>query len=957
MGILLPFFFLSGFAGLVYETLWTRDLTHVIGGSPYAISVILTLFMAGLGAGGLLGGKLADRLKSPAALLAAYGACEIAIGLYALILPALLRGARPAFAALYANVFTHPFAYHLLVFLLASALLLIPVLCMGATLPLLTRYRVRGPARVAAPVGLLYGLNTAGAAAGVLCAGFWLLPAIGLRATSLAAAALDIAVGAACLALARKAASKGEAFAWESTPVRKSAIPTSPAGYRTAVAAFAVSGFCAMAYEVVWTKVLTLVMGPTTYAFTLVLAIFIGGLALGGWLCGRFADRAGNPALWLAVTQGFAALSSLAVSQRMGNSLFLFQKIDQVCGDGFASALALKALFLGVFMLAPTLCLGAAFPLVMRMAAPGEGRVGRALGGAYAWNTVGGVLGSWSAGFLLIPAMGSERTLGSLAAAQAVAAALLAFRALRGRGEKPSRWAASLAASGLALALCAVYPHWDREALGRAVSRPPAETVAAVPWTAAMLARVPHERTLMPHAQVYYGDGIGGFTSVWEDKSLMGGSDFSLYVSGKADASSRLDMFTQVLLAQFPLALHPDPRKVMVLGLASGVTAGEVLAHPVERVDILEINPQVVAASEWFKPWNGDVLKDPRARLIVQDAKAHLLLSRERYDVIISEPSNPWMAGLGELFTREFFERARDRLNEGGILVEFLHSYQMDWPVFSLVGRTFAQVFPEGMLVRTMPDDRRLPGSASDYLLVGVKGGSLHRIPDTQAKRAALARSRNFRLADPLLLYRQVESENLAALFGPGPINTDDRPLLEFQAPKLRFTMDSRAIEAAIATGPALSPATSSLRDSLRADPAGRLAFAQYAFSLSKPFPGMLDWKAADSLQRETFGQSLDRYCESVHVVDWDFLDDAAMKMRCAVHQMAALNKALKTGGSAATYLAMGEVCMESGVPANAYKFYGKALEAAGEGSDVGREALLRMQGMRSGAPSADSAH
>jgi spermidine synthase len=971
--LLLICFFVSGFGSLIYETLWTRHITHVIGGSPYAVSIILTVFMGGLGLGGALGGRLADRLSAPAKLLRAYGILEIAIGAYALALPSLLSLFRPLFSAIYVRWYGAPFLYNGLVFALCAALLLLPVLCMGATLPLLGRYCVRGSDKVGGPLSLLYSINTLGAAAGVLAAGFWLFPSLGLKAATLIAAVLNAAVGAACAALAGKAsraegagvksavasaaAGNGPSRAARGTAKVTHDSDSIPWGFQGALAVFAVSGYCAMAYEVAWTKVLTLLMGPTTYAFTLVLAVFITGLAAGGWAFGRLADRARNPAWMLAATQAAAALTALFAGHRMGNSLFLFQKIDFQFADRFGPALAAKSLVLFAFMIAPTFFLGAAFPLAMRLAAGAKsavakgasapGNLGRAIGTAYAVNTCGGVLGAWSAGFLLIPGLGSERSLGLLAAIQAIAAALLAFPALRGRGEGAWRWAASLGTAALVLGLCAAYPGWDRAALGRAANRILGPESAAVSWTDAFLGRHPVPPALMPERQEFYGDGIGGFTSVWRTRNLVGSDEYGLFVSGKADASSRLDMFTQVLLSQFPMALHPHPKKVMVLGLASGVTAGEALAYDIDRLDVLEINPQVRAASGFFERWNGKVLEDPRTRFILQDAKAHLLLSKEKYDVIVSEPSNPWMAGLGELFTREFFERARDRLEDGGILVEFLHSYQMDWDVFSLVGRTFAQVFPDGMLVRTMPDDRRLPGSSSDYLLVGVKGGGRPRFLDTPEKRAALARSKNLRLSDPRLFYRMVETEDLAGLFGAGPINTDDLPLLEFRAPKLRFTMDSRAIEGAIAAKASLSPATLALRDSLRADPAERLDFAEYALSVSKPFPGMMDWAAADTAMRARFAKSLERYCEEVHVVDWDFLDDEEMRTRCSVHQMGALNRNLKNGGSAAVYLAMGEVCMVNRVPANAFKFYGKALESAGEGSSVGREARARMEAIR----------
>jgi len=988
-------FFLSGFGGLVYESLWTRHLTHVIGGSPYAISIILSVFMGGLGLGGALGGRLADRIARPAGLLRTYGILELIIGAYAIALPSIMSAFQPVFAAVYGKCYGQPFLYKAIVSLLCALLLIVPVLCMGATLPVLGKYCVRRPDRVGGPLSFLYAINTIGAAVGVLAAGFWLFPTLGLKATALCAAAVNAAVGGLCLFLARREASSSPtgsalttasetvvqakpsatkeptvtAKSLDKPPAAKSpraipdALPDShsaflanslssplPAGFRAAVIIFALSGFCAMAYEVVWTKVLTLIMGPTTYSFTLVLAVFITGLALGGWAFGRIADRIANPGWLLAVTQGAAALLALAAGHRMGNSLFLFQKIDFLFNDRFGGSLFLKSLFLFVFMLAPAVCLGAAFPLTMRMAARTGDHLGRSIGFAYAANTFGGVLGAWSAGFLLIPHLGSETSLGLLAALQAIGAGALAFRSLRGRKEAASRWILACAPALLALLSCFAYPNWDRTALGKAANRNLGEELGETSWMDAMLNHHPATPALMPESQVFYGDGIGGFTSVWRSANLLGGEEYSLFVSGKADASSQADMFTQVLLSQFPMLMHPHPKRVMVLGLASGVTAGEVLNYDVDRLDVLEINPQVAQASDFFKPWNNNVLADPRTRLILQDAKAHLLLSREKYDVIISEPSNPWMAGLAELFTREFFQRAKASLNDGGVMVEFLHSYQMDWNIFSMVGRTFAEVFPDGMLVRTMPDDRRLPGSASDYLLVGFKGGK--ELPDAMRpalrdnpeKRAALAKSRNLKLSDPRLFSRLVEGENLKDLFGPGPIHTDDKPLLEFAAPKLRFTYDSRAIEAAIAAGAVLSDSLRRLRDSLRTDPEARLGFAEYALSVFKPFPGMLPWAETDSLQRRRFKPELEGYCTAIHVTDWDFLDDGEMRTACSVMQMGALNRTLKTGGSATVYLAMGEVCMVNGVAGNAYKFYGKALEIAGEGSYVGREARSRME-------------
>ena len=986
--ILLACFFLSGFSSLVYETLWTRSLTHVIGGSPYAVSIILTVFMGGLGLGGWLGGKAADRLGAPGNLLMAYGILEGGIGLYALTLSSILALARPAFAACYRGLSGNAFGYNLAVFLLCALLLAVPIACMGATLPLMGRFQARNPARIGGSLGFLYGLNTLGAAAGVFATGFWLFPILGLRGATLLAAVLNGAVGAYCALTGYRARNipsppsrpppRLQPPAGGTVPPASGAPasgapadPGAPWASGLALAAFGVSGFCAMAYEVIWTKVLGLVMGPTPYAFTSVLVTFITGLALGGWAFARLSDRARNPVALLALTQGAAALLALAASQRMGNSLFLFEKVDFLFNARFGWSLAVKELFLAGFMLLPTLFLGAAFPLVMRIftreGSRSGDRLGRSIGGAYAVNTLGGVLGSWCAGFLLVPLLGSERSLGILAGLQA-ASALALYACAPGPAPGPARspgtariggpghrrWVpglgrvAALGGAAVIAILCIQYPSWHWEELSRASSRLLTPEHGEASWWQALWNQVPANPYLGKKEQIFYGDGIGGFTSVWSTSDPLGNRELSLYISGKADASTHGDMFTQVLLAHVPMLLHPRPRDVMVLGLASGVTAGEAAYYPVDRLDILEINPQVVRASARFEAWNGKVLGNPKARLILQDAKSHLLLGGRKYDVIISEPSNPWMAGLAELFSREFLQRARDGLNEGGVIVQFLHSYQMDWESFALMGRTFAEVFPDGMLMRTMPDDRAQPGQSSDYLLVGRKGGGPFRFRNDPEKLAALARSRNLILPDVRLFYRLVEADNLGELFGPGPVHADDKPLLEFSAPRLRFTYDSRAIEAEIIRRRSLGAEIHAQADSLKGTWEGRMGFAAFAFSIFKPFPGMVDLATAAPAQRQEYAARLQAYCTDNFLPDLGFLEEGEMRTFCSAVQMASLNRKLKSGlPPGEIYMAMANVCMQNNLPGKAMVYYQKAMEASGEGSNVGRIAHFEMDRAR----------
>jgi len=274
---------------------------------------------------------------------------------------------------------------------------------------------------------------------------------------------------------------------------------------------------------------------------------------------------------------------------------------------------------------------------------------------------------------------------------------------------------------------------------------------------------------------VFYGDGIGGFTTVVKWLSAAGRVNYTMLNSGKGDASSHHDRLTQALSAHIPLLFHPNPEKVMVVGLASGMTAGEALLYPVKQLDVLEINDQVVKGAEFFNPWNNNCLTNPRTRIILQDGRNHLELAREAYDVIISEPSNPWMAGLANLFTMDYFETVRERLSEDGFFVQWFYSYDMDWPTFSMVGRTFAEIFPDSFLMKTM---------ASDYLLVGFKGKKNLDPVTAEKNMVYAAKSTNITIRDPRVIYNLIVSEDLKAFFGPGPFHTDNFPRLEFAAPK-----------------------------------------------------------------------------------------------------------------------------------------------------------------------------
>lgn len=920
--LILFFFFLSGLTGLIYEILWTRMIVEIIGGAPFAVSIILTVFMGGLGLGSYLAGRTIDRITRPMKLVRVYGLLELAIGAYALVIPVLLVAFRPLYAIVYNRLFGHFIIYNILTFIGCAVLFCIPVICMGATLPILCRFYVTRLSHLGARAGRLYGLNTIGAATGAFLCGFWLINLLGVWGTLILAVLINSVIGSVCLLAGSGAGAQRRVVQDEDADSRQpapcdTARPVTVSRYPTAVIGalviFAVSGFCAMSYEVIWAKLLGLIVGPTTYSFTIVLVTFILGLALGSMIFGWIADRIAEPVKLLIFTQIGAALFALVVSQLLGNSQLFFAKMIFSFKDRFVLLSTVKAIILFAFMIGPTFCLGATFPLVGKIYTQSAAKVGRSIGFAYAVNTIGAVLGSFCAGFVLIPWFGKENSLSFVAALQLLTA--FVFAVLLFRKETVRKLVPFAIPSLVGLAACLALPQWDRHllALGKyhrfsEMNRSPAR----YNWLESLLFGAQILAGSEQGELVYYGDGIGGFTTVLKYTGSLGGINYVMANSGKPDASSLRDMKTQTLSAHLPMLFHPAPGTVMVLGLASGVTAGEVLHYPIEQLDVIDISRQVVKASEFFEPWNNNVLSDPRTNLIIQDGRAHLQLTRQKYDVIISEPSNPWMAGLAALFTRDFFELAEDRLNQDGIFVQFIHSYQMDWPTFALVGRTFARVFPNNILVFTTPS-----GAVVDFLLVGFKGQDRLNIDNARSKLSCVQKSKNVVLADPRLLYRLIASEDLGRLFGPGPDNTDNHPRLEFAAPKLMHLEDP-AIGANIKAGQWFSSQTGRIVEQVITDVDSQIDYAAYALSLYEPFSNMVDLFRATPEQKQRFFNLMETYCAS-NSIDYDILSDDELDQRCRQVQISTLEAGMDLmPDKAHSYLYLASLYQAAGRPDDA---------------------------------------
>jgi spermidine synthase len=764
-------FFCSGTTGLVYELLWTRMLGLVFGHTVFAITTVLAAFMAGLGLGSYLVGSLADRHDHPLRL---YGLLEAGIGVYALLTPLLFSWAERLYVLLRQSLGLSYFTFSLCQFLLVFTILLVPTTLMGATLPVMSKFFTRDIRSLGTQVGKLYALNTFGAVLGTYAAGFHLLPTLGVRTTLLMAAVANVGIGVLALVFARHlqqlrshpTASPEQAL----DPAPPPDIDRRAGGWpeRTAVwlcvVGLGLSGAASMIYEVTWTRALSLTIGSSTYAFSTMLVAFLIGLALGSFVFSRIPGRwQGDPFLFgcLQLGIGLSALGVMPLFDRLPELFLWAFRLSQSSGFVKLLQFGISALT----MLLPTLCMGATFPCVVQIASGELGRVGRDVGRIYFINTGGAIAGTLLAGFLLIPVWGLQPSLRVAVSVNLCLALGVCLLTQQGRWRRRLAILAPLTALGL----LAVSPSWNVNAMASGVA---IYGQSYFGW----FGKADFRTTVASTDQLlFYKDGISATVTVHRR-----GANTILKVNGKTDASSVADMHTQLMLAHLPLMLHPDPRRILVIGLGSGVTAGAVTVHPVQEVDVIEIEPAVVAGSRFFAKENREVLRNPRARVTVADGRNFLLAAERPYDLIISEPSNPWMRGIGNLFSVEFYELAARRLTQGGIVCQWIHGYGLFPDDLKMVVKTFRSVFPHTTVWNTMHGDLLLVGSRAPLVLdYGRLQSRYDSIPELREDLARLG----FRSPLAILADFMLSEEDAARYAQYAWINSDDLPLLEFSAP------------------------------------------------------------------------------------------------------------------------------------------------------------------------------
>ncbi len=741
---ILALFFCSGLSGLVYEVLWTRRLTLTFGHSVLAASTVVTAYMLGLAAGSLWAGRRVDRSTgSRGTFLATYAWLEIGIALWAGASPWLLMGIDQLWFGLAAAGWTS-FGLWLAAFLAALAALTPPTFLMGATLPVLSRALVGESRQLGRSLSWLYGVNTLGACAGAGLAGWFLLPGLGLTTSLLLTAGLNLGLGVLAWLLG---------WAWPGQPAPAPTLREGVAGSSaTALAApaMALAGLASMALQLGWTRALAQLLGSSVYAFSTTLAVFLAGLGLGGALFSLLPasrqPRSWHLGLTLALTGVAAAGSYLVIGWLPGLAL----QLNRFVRPDILGTVAPTAGLAALVILPPTLLMGLALPMASALEARRRDALGRGLSAVYSANTAGCIAGAALAGLVAIPFLGVQLTL-KLAALGYLVAALLVW---------PRAWPA-LAAGLAVLAL----PAWNLALLANGPG-----------VYSDFLSRTRASDTLRP--PTFYRDGLSSTVTV----NVYGPNELALRVNGKVDASLGLpDVQTMLLLGYIPTTYHERLRKVVVIGLGSGFTLRALTNLPMlERLDCVELEPAVVEAGRYWAGYNGRVLEDPRLKMHLTDGRTFIQASRERYDLIASEPSNPWIAGVANLYTREFYLTCARKLESGGLMAQWVQLYGLSQLDLHSILRTFFEVFPHGAVWQTSSGDLLLIGSLTPIKFDLARLERLYA--GTPAIRRDLAAIQLYR-PGMLLGHYLGEREPFYAAFGAAPRNTDDRPRLEFTAP------------------------------------------------------------------------------------------------------------------------------------------------------------------------------
>jgi spermidine synthase len=775
-------FILSGATGLIYEVLWARMLGLVFGATTLAVSTVLAAFMGGLALGSALAGKFAPRIKRP---FYAYGLLEIGIAIYAMLVPWLFSLVDNIYALIWQQFHPGFFAFSVWRFVLSSAMLLVPTTMMGATLPVLSAALMRTRTFKSTSVTSLYTCNLLGAIFGTLAAGFFLLPNLGVRATIFTAAFINTLIGLVAIFADRKDQSvegttNAEGVEGKSNTTEAAVSTTGIEDWKFWLFCAFVSGFVTISTQVAWTRLLAMIIGSSTYAFSIVVALFLIGLSLGAYVVGRgdYSTKLRRTICNVEIATGIGLFMSLFILNLIPAILVNLGLKFQLASWG--GLLILQIFCAALLILMPAFLMGMVMPLVLVWASKGHSTFSvRLVGRSYAINTIGAIAGAFCAGFLLIPRTTTRFTI-LFAAALCLLTGGLAFQSTSQKGDRDLRRAFALGFSALLIIGIFTFPPQMNvadlsigvyDSLVRELSK---TRQVVTDQDAINEGKVPVHQTLM------FVEGTTSTVSVRRDWDIT-----SMAINGRTNASDKEDMPTQVMLAQLPVLLSPKIDNALIVGFASGVSVGSILQSPIQAVDCVELEPATIKGSKFFEHVNNQPLNDGRVKLIIDDARTYLRVTPTRYDIIVSEPSHPWVPGVANLFTEEFFQLGRGRLTDTGVFAQWLQIYQMSTNSLRSILATYQKVFPHVAVFRVGGAAR-----GKDLILLGsMKPINLELIKERlqDAKISTELARVNMATEEEVRAWYVCDETKLGPAVAGAVINTDDNMHIETTVPREAF--------------------------------------------------------------------------------------------------------------------------------------------------------------------------
>jgi spermidine synthase len=751
----------SGFCALIYQTMWLREFRLIFGASTAATAAVLGVFMSGIGFGGIILGR---RSESKARPLAFYAQLELLIALSAALSPLLIFAARHLYIALGGTQAMGVLVGTIIRLVLAALIIGTPTFLMGGTLPAAARAAVAPDDLERRSIGILYGMNTLGAVTGAVLGTFYCFENFGNRLTLWVAAELNVAIALLAFRISRSTSEfkAGAKLPRELNKVESRRQTSPPFVFGAA----GLVGFAFFLMELVWYRMLGPLLGGSTFSFGLILAIALFGIGLGGAAYAVFGLKRSASLEFFALTcaaEAFFIALPYALGDRIAVAAMLLRPLGVL---GFYGHIIAWTTLCSIIVLPPGFVAGVQFPLLIALLGKGRKCVGSQTGAAYAWNTTGALIGSLAGGFGFMPmfsAPGVWKMVVIILSALAIVAVCLTLSESR-------RWLRAivpLAAVALALAMLTATgptPFWRHSQIG--VGR-----LALYQGSPNQLRDLIYE---IRRKTLWQTDGIESSVALWH------GDGVAFIVNGRSDGNAKYDAGTQIMSGLIGAALHPHPTKALVVGLGTGSTAGWLGAVPsIERVDVAELEPAVLTVAEKCAPVNQNALRNPKLHVMIGDARELLLTTREKYDIVVSEPSNPYRAGVAGLFTREYYQSVSRCLQPGGMFFQWVQAYGVDDRTMQIFYRTLGSVYEIIVSWKTESGDILLLASheAVIYDVERLRG----RLAAEPLRTALAAAWRGNALEDFLAHYvgNEAVAKTLQHL-APGPINTDDRTVIEF---------------------------------------------------------------------------------------------------------------------------------------------------------------------------------